>query len=286
MKLKNQLCRVGKLPTPWTLKDRQFCRVGSAKLLTNASINDGQTIKQFAHATQRYCFSAVRPELVEGHKQIRWQIVFTLLLAISLQTPAFAMMRHDHMLMDEKGMVMNANTDNLPKDCPKISKDVDITIRAGHKHAEKFTGKMFAFDNQTWDVPPCARVNITFINDDDIRHQLMIHGLPGYLYPQGMLHLELYGAGQLKASLIMPSMKKTYLVHCELPQHMEKGMKAQLKVDGGDGDLPSIPGLTKPVRADSYPVDWTSAMAAMLLACVLVGCLAPLVALRMKLFSK
>ncbi len=208
------------------------------------------------------------------------KILITLWLLLGFLNQAFAMMEHDHMTMDEKGMIMNANTDRLPKDCPKISKDVDITIRAGHKYARKFTGKMFAFDNQEWDVPPCARVNITFINDDDIRHQLMIHGLPGYLYPQGMLHLELYGAGQLTASLIMPSMKKTYLVHCELPQHMEKGMKAQLKVDGGDGDLSSIPGLTKPVRADSYPVDWNLAMGAMLWACVLVGCLVPLFLLR------
>lgn len=52
---------------------------------------------------------------------------------------------------------------------------------------------MFAFDNQEWDVKPCAKINITFINDDQIRHQLMIHGLPGYLYPEGMFHLELNG---------------------------------------------------------------------------------------------
>ncbi len=219
-------------------------------------------------------------------RQLRWQSLISLLLMACSLTPASAMMGHEHMIMDEKGMVMNANSDRLPKDCPKISQDVDITIRAGHKYAQKFNGKMFAFDSQSWDVPPCARVNIIFINDDDIRHQLMIHGLPGYLYPQGMLHLELYGAGQLKASLIMPSMKKTYLVHCELPQHMEKGMKAQLKVDGGDGDLPSIPGLTKPVRADSYPVDWNPMVWAMLLACVLVGCLVPILALRMKVFRK
>jgi len=99
----------------------------------------------------------------------------------------------------------------------------------------------------------------------------MIHGLPGYLYPEGMFHLELYGEGQLQASLIMPSQKKTYLVHCELPQHMEKGMKAQLKVDGGDGDLPSIPGLTKPVKADIYPVDWTQLTWSVLFLSALLG---------------
>jgi hypothetical protein len=192
------------------------------------------------------------------------------LLMLSIIEPASAM-NHGGMLMDEKGMIMNANSDNLPRDCPKISENVDITIRAGQKHALKFTGLMFAFDQQEWNVKPCAKINITFINDDQIRHQLMIHGLPGYLYPEGMFHLELYDEGQLQASLIMPSQKKTYLVHCEVPQHMEKGMKAQIKVDGGNGDLPSIPGISAPVKADIYPVDWTRLTTAVLLLCVLAG---------------
>lgn len=193
------------------------------------------------------------------------------------------MMNHGGMMMDETGMIMNANHDKLPRDCLKIAGDVDITIRAGHKHAQKFNGKMFAFDNQEWDVAPCSRINITFINDDQIRHQLMIHGLPGYIYPQGMFHLELYGQGELKASLIMPALKKTYLVHCELAQHMEKGMKAQLKVDGGDGDLPSIPGISKPVKADIYAVDWNNNIWLVLVVCILAGVIVPYFLLRNKL---
>jgi hypothetical protein len=213
------------------------------------------------------------------NKQITINVFFALLMLHGLN-PAKAMMTHENMTMDEKGMIMNANTDKLPKDCQKISGDVDITVHAGHKHALKFNGKMFAFDNQEWNVKPCSRVNITFINDDQIRHQLMIHGLPGYLYPQGMFHLELYGAGELKASLIMPGQKKTYLVHCELAQHMEKGMKAQLKVDGGDGDLPSIPGISNPVRADEYPVDCNSSSIAALFLCLVAGLLVPVYIFR------
>ncbi|NOT13498.1 MAG: copper oxidase [Methylococcaceae bacterium] len=206
--------------------------------------------------------------------------IFIGLLLFADVNSTSAMMTHDGMIMNEKGMIMNANPDKLPKDCQKISGDVDITVHAGQKYAMKFNGKMFAFDHQEWDVKPCSRINITFINDDQIRHQLMIHGLPGYLYPQGMFHLELYGAGELKASLIMPGQKKTYLVHCELAQHMEKGMKAQLKVDGGDGDLPSIPGISKPVRADAYPVDWTPSTIAALLLCLSAGVLVPVFIMR------
>lgn len=177
--------------------------------------------------------------------------IFALLLLV------FSPLSFASMQMDEKGMVMNSNPDNLPKDCPQISETVNLTIRAGHQHATKFNGKMFSFDAQQWDVKPCAKINIIFINDDQIRHQLMIHGLPGYLYPDGMLHLELYGQGQLQASLIVPSLKKTYLVHCELAQHAEKGMKGQLKVGGGDGDLPSISGISAPIKADAYNLDFS-----------------------------
>lgn len=199
------------------------------------------------------------------------------LLSLSVLSPAHAAMNHSRMMMDDKMMIMNANPDKLPQDCPKISENVDITIRAGHKHALKFAGKMFAFDQQEWNVKPCAKINITFINDDQIRHQLMVHGLPGYLYPDGMVHLELYGEGQLQASFIVPSQKKTYLVHCELPQHAEKGMKAQLKVDGGDGDLPSIPGISAPVNADSYSVEWTMSTWITLAICIVFGFALPLI---------
>jgi len=60
------------------------------------------------------------------------------------------------------------------------------------------------------------------------------------------------GPGQVTGTLILPPAKKTYLVHCDIAQHMEKGMKGQMKVGGGDVDLPSIPGVTPYVVQDSY----------------------------------
>jgi hypothetical protein len=64
---------------------------------------------------------------------------------------------------------------------------------------------------------------------------------------------------------------------------MEKGMKAQLKVDGGDGDLPSIPGISKPVKADVYPVDWQQVTWATLFVCMMLGCVIPFFVMRNKL---
>jgi len=190
-------------------------------------------------------------------------------------TIAMAMMDHSRMVMDEHGMIMNANPSQLPRDCREISEEVHFEIRAGRQHAQKFPGRMFAFSAQQWRVKPCAKLNITFINDDPIRHQFMLHGLPGYLYPDGMFHMELYGKGQLTASFIVPSQNKTYLAHCEVPQHMEKGMKAQLIVGEGSGDLPSIPGISAAARADAYPVAWSEWSVLSGLVAVLVGVLLP-----------
>lgn len=193
-----------------------------------------------------------------------------------------AAMNHAGMSMDETGMIMNANTVNLPRDCKEISEDVHFTVHAGHKYADKFNGKMFTYDQQEWNVKPCTRIKFTFVNDDDTRHQLMIHGLPGYLYPKGMFTIEINGNGSKEASLIVPSQAKTYLVHCDMAQHTEQGMKGQLKVAGGDQDLPSIPGLTQDVTPDTYAVVWTTATWLLLLLSVVAGFFIPFFLIRSK----
>jgi hypothetical protein len=190
------------------------------------------------------------------------KLVSVLVLALAVANAASGkefqnhtqMMNHgDGHLMDmDGGMVMGQNTDTLPGGCESISEVKEITVHAGHKYAEKFPGTMFAFDTQQYQFEPCTKLTVHFINDDDIRHQWMMHGLPKYLYPKGMFHLEVSGPGEVSGTLILPSDDKTYLVHCDIAQHMEKGMKGQLKVGKGSGDLPSIPGVTAYVIADDY----------------------------------
>ena len=164
------------------------------------------------------------------------------------------MMDHgDGHLMDMDGaMVMGQNADTLPGGCDKIAATKEITVRAGHKYSEKFPGTMWAFDQQEFQFEPCTKLTVNFINEDEIRHQWMMHGLPKYLYPKGMFHLEVSGPGSVSGTLILPPGDKTYLVHCDIAQHMEKGMKAQFKVGKGSGDLPSVPGISTNMYPDDY----------------------------------
>ena len=163
---------------------------------------------------------------------------------------------HHTMQMDEESMVMNENTDQLPRGCPQIAGEQHITVRAGKQFAKDFPGTMFTYDQREWQVEPCTKLTVTLINTDNIRHQWMVHELPRYIYDQGMFTLELAGKGEHSATFIVPPGRKTYLVHCDVPHHMEKGMKAQLKVGGGDGDLPSILGISGPRLDDPYGENW------------------------------
>ncbi|MCB1669572.1 MAG: multicopper oxidase domain-containing protein [Gammaproteobacteria bacterium] len=154
----------------------------------------------------------------------------------------------DGMQFDAGGLVMNANESVLPRDCPELSGDYQFSVRVGRNYADAYPGTVFGMSQHEYRVPPCSRVTVTLINEDEVRHQWMLHGLPLYLYPQGMFHLEAAGGQSRTGTFIVPSEDRTYLVHCDMTQHMEKGMKGQLVVGSGSGDLWSVPGVSRQFR--------------------------------------
>ena len=164
-------------------------------------------------------------------------------------------MDHDHIMDHEGTMIMGQNLDKLPSSCKSISEEIEITVRAGRKYAAKFPGTIFAFDQQQWNVKPCSKVTWHFINEDNVRHQFMMHGLPKYLYKYGMFHLEVTGPKTVSGTIIVPGSNDTFLVHCDISHHMEKGMKAQLVVGKGAENIPSIPGVTPYNINDTYEAE-------------------------------
>ncbi len=136
--------------------------------------------------------------------------------------------------------VINENTDNLPPGCDEIAGDESITIKGGRDQAREFPGTVFTFDQRSFDYPPCTRLTVTFVNEDDIRHQFMVHGV----HPEGMFTIEVTGPGEDTGTFILNGDQRTLMFHCGVPQHQQKGMKGQFLVDGGVGDLPNIPGIS------------------------------------------
>lgn len=153
----------------------------------------------------------------------------------------------------DSSTVMNENMDELPPGCEEVTGWENITVRGGTPHAEDFPGTVFTYDQREFDFERCTRLTVTFINEDATRHQWMVHGLPATIHDMGMFTLDVGGHSQATGTFILPAHRDTLLVHCGLPQHMQKGMKAQIKVGPGDGNIPNIPGISGSWERFDYP---------------------------------
>jgi len=137
-----------------------------------------------------------------------------------------------------------------PMDCDSLSEIHNIEIRVGINYAKN--GLTYGYDKHLWRTEPCSVNRITLINEDNIRHQWMVHGLPRYLYHHGMFTLEVNGGQQISGVLTLPSDETTYFVHCDMSQHTEKGLKGQLVAGETRKTLPSIPGISSQRYPDIY----------------------------------
>ncbi len=159
-------------------------------------------------------------------------------VAVMLSGTSFAQDHSHHdMAVARAGVVMHENRNTLPRGCDEISRDYQLTMRAGREYARDVPGMTFGMSEHDVRVEPCSRIEVTFVNEDDVRHQWMVHGLPNYLYPAAMFHLEASGGQTRTGTFIVPAEHRNYLVHCDIAQHMEKGMRGQLVVGRGGGDL-------------------------------------------------
>lgn len=177
-------------------------------------------------------------------------------LLLFIAWPAAAQHETHNMQSTSAGIVMNENLDELPRGCDAISAEQEFTIRAGRQYANDEPGVIFGMDTPEVAVLPCSRVTVHFVNEDEVRHQWMVHGLPRYLYPGGMFHIEAMGGQRQSGTFIVPAEDRNYLIHCDMAQHMEKGMRAQLRVGSGSGTLWAVPGLSDAFLRSDYLPRW------------------------------
>lgn len=157
------------------------------------------------------------------------------------------------MINPVSGSVMGQNTQELPPGCESISETANITVEAGTQEAEQFPSKMYSYSDRQMQFEPCTKLTVTLVNNDSIRHQWMVHGLPKDTYGMGMFMLEVTGPGEETGTFILPSEDESLMIHCGLGQHMQKGMKAQLTVGEGDGRISNVPGYTAAFNEHGYP---------------------------------
>lgn len=103
-----------------------------------------------------------------------------------------------------------------------------ITIKAGREFARP--GEVFGFSPRVAMVSPCAEVEVTYRNTDDIRHTFMLPGL------NVMPNVEINGKGTRTVRFVAPAEDISLAYHCHVAQHEKMGMAGWLIV--GRGGLP------------------------------------------------
>jgi FtsP/CotA-like multicopper oxidase with cupredoxin domain/Cu/Ag efflux protein CusF len=103
-----------------------------------------------------------------------------------------------------------------------------VTIEAGRQFARP--GEVFGFNPRVVKVEPCAEVEVTYRNTDDVRHTFMLPGL------NLMPNVEINGKGTRTLRFVAPANDISLAYHCHVAQHEKMGMAGWLIV--GKGGLP------------------------------------------------
>ncbi len=132
------------------------------------------------------------------------------------------------MRMVEDGNVVNENLDTLPQGCDGLRGKERVVVKAGEEFAEP--GQAYGYSQDEFRFEPCTRVTVVLENQDEIRHQWMLHGLPTDIYPMGMFNVEVQGQGRVSGTFVTPAEPGRLNLHCSLPQHKQKGMRAHVVI--------------------------------------------------------
>ena len=107
-----------------------------------------------------------------------------------------------------------------------------VTIRGGTKYARE--GEVFAFEPRSLQINRCEEVQVTLINEDQVRHSLMLPGL------NPMFAIEFTGPGQKMASFVAPDEDITLEFHCHVETHEKMGMHGRVIVGKGGKPKPVV----------------------------------------------
>lgn len=128
------------------------------------------------------------------------------------------------------GLVTNENENKLPPGCSKISENNSIFVVVGSDMASG--GDAFSYSTKIYNFGRCERVTIEFANNNEVRHQWMLEGLPEETYPNGIFNIEADGGETIKGTFITPSKSKKLKLFSSIPQHEQKGMQGTIKISG------------------------------------------------------
>lgn len=141
----------------------------------------------------------------------------------------------------DKTGVVNENTETVPPGCDEVEGSETVTVRVLSSGSGY---PLYEYEPKTVEVGACTELELTLFNENRVRHQYVVRGLPEETYPGGYFGIETEGKAVQSGSLITPADSTTLPVESTVSGQAGAGLRGQIKVAGGDGDTPGVPGVT------------------------------------------
>lgn len=138
--------------------------------------------------------------------------------------------------------IFNENTDELPPGCDDINGEKTVEVIAGSGGVGY---PLYEYEPATIEAETCTRLTVFFSSQTRVRHQFIVRNLPEGTYPGGYFGIEVDSNAEENATFVTPAEPTTLPVESTVGEQARSGLHGQIKVGGGDGDAPGIPGVTK-----------------------------------------
>lgn len=138
--------------------------------------------------------------------------------------------------------IFNENTDEAPPGCDGITGErlVEVTAVSGNDGYP-----LFEYQPTVIETEPCTRLTVTFSSQTRIRHQFVVRGLPEETYPGGQFGIEADAGAEETATFVTPAEDTTLPFESTVGSQAKSGLRGQIVVGEGDGDVEGIPGVTQ-----------------------------------------
>jgi len=134
------------------------------------------------------------------------------------------------------------NDDTAPPGCEAIEGEKEVNVVA----VSEGTGyPLYEYSPKVVETEPCTRLSVTFESSTRIRHQFVVEGLPEEVHPDGYFGIEADGGAEETATFVTPGEDTTLPVESTVGNQADSGLRGQIVLGEGDGDIDGVPGVTK-----------------------------------------
>lgn len=136
----------------------------------------------------------------------------------------------------------NENSEAAPPGCEAVEGEDEVSVAAVSGGAGY---PLYEYSPTVIETEACTRLSVTFESSTRVRHQFVVEGLPEEVYTDGYFGIEADSGAEETATFVTPAEDTTLAFESKVGKQPDSGLRGQIVVGEGNGDVDGVPGVTK-----------------------------------------